>query len=136
MKNLGGTWYSEHGSRLDLTIQRNGTIEGTYQPALGGAPGRFRLVGMVDSAAHNGSLSFGFVVSWNNEHINQHSTSVWSGQLQEIDGEEVLVATWLLTRETSPCDDWAATMVGSDMFYRTPVEAAATRPRGAIAHPM
>lgn len=120
MKKLAGTWYSDHGSKVELRVINGGLLEGTYEPALGGGTGVYRLVGLTDTEDYAGSRSFGMVVSWNNSFQNQHSTTVWSGQYQVVDGEERLLTTWLLTRETQPADDWASTLVGSDTFRRVP----------------
>ncbi|MEZ4668765.1 MAG: avidin/streptavidin family protein [Anaerolineae bacterium] len=120
MKSLSGTWFSELGSRLEIIVKNDGLIEGMYYSAVGGTQGAFRITGMVDNLALNGSRCFGLVVSWNNDHVNQHSVTVWSGQYQVIDSEEVLTATWLLTRETDPTNDWTSTLVGSDTFHRAP----------------
>ncbi len=119
MKKLAGTWYSQHGSKIELRVLNDGVLEGTYEPALGGAMGAYRVVGQADPDNYAGSRSFGLVVCWNNAYQNQHSTTVWCGQYLVEDGEERLVTTWLLTRETRPADQWAATLVGSDVFQRT-----------------
>lgn len=120
MKNLAGTWYNELGSKIELVVRNDGTIEGVYEVVPGGVVNIYKAVGAADMSAFEGNRSFGFVVSWNNNYQNQHSITAWSGQYRRIDGEEVLTATWLLTRETRPQDGWASTLVGSDVFKRTP----------------
>ncbi len=124
MKGLAGTWYGRHGARLELTVQHDGTIEGTFFTPGDGSSGAFPLVGMCDTRSFEGSRSFGFVVVWNNDYVNQHSATSWSGQYQIVNGEEMLTTNWLLTRETAPEECWAATMVGSDTFRREWVGAA------------
>jgi hypothetical protein len=42
----------------------------------------------------------------------------WSGQYQIIDGQETIVAMWLLTIQQRPADDWKSTLVGRDTFTR------------------
>lgn len=133
MKKLAGTWYSQHGSKLDLRVLNDGALEGTYEPAVGGALGSYRAVGLADPDNYAGSRSFGLVVCWNNAYQNQHSITVWSGQYHLAGGEEQLVATWLLTRETRPSDAWAATLIGSDVFRRTPSES---QPAAPPPHPL
>lgn len=122
MKGIAGTWYGQRGSRLELTLTHGGRLEGKYYTAYNDdGHGEFELIGMSDTRSFGGSRSVGFVVCWNNEYVNQHSVTAWSGQHQCVNGEEMLVTNWLLTRETSPEDGWAATMVGNDTFRRTPV---------------
>jgi hypothetical protein len=120
MKHLNGIWYNKWGSRIDIRVLADGTIAGHYQTAVGGTQGVFRLIGLVDTLAFEGNRSFGFVVSWNNEYVNDHSMTAWSGQYQVEGGDEMLTTTWLLTRETAPEDNWMSTLVGSDVFRRTP----------------
>ncbi|MBL8161910.1 MAG: hypothetical protein JNJ61_07975 [Anaerolineae bacterium] len=120
MKRLAGTWYSERGSRLDLIIIRDGLLEGHYTRPPGKSQGSFRLVGMVDPADFEGNRCLAFSVLWNNEFVNQHSVSVWSGQYRDAGGHETLDMVWLLSEETAPGDDWTSTRVGSDVFHREP----------------
>ncbi len=135
MKGLSGTWYGRHGSRLELTVRHDGTIEGTFFAPGDGAAGAFPLVGLSDPRSFEGSRSFGFVVVWNNDYVNQHSATSWSGQYQIVNGEELLTTNWLLTRETPPDECWAATMVGSDTFRREMIGVAAGAP-AAEAEPV
>lgn len=126
---LDGTWYNELGSTM--TIQTNGNqIRGTYQTAVGNAQGPFLLVGLFVAA--DASPALGFVVAWQNANGNAHSATAWSGQYQNWNGDEAILTTWLLTGETLPDANWASTLVGQDVFKRTPpspeeVEAALAR---------
>ena len=129
MSGIAGTWYGQRGARLELTLALGGRIEGKYYSSCqDDKQGDFELIGMSDTRSFGGSRSIGFVVCWNNEYVNQHAVTAWSGQYQTVNGEEVLVTNWLLTRETSPEDCWAATMVGSDTFKREPVSTEAPAP--------
>lgn len=129
MKGIAGTWYGQRGSRMELSLAHGGRIEGKYYTANNDeGQGVFDLVGMSDTRSFGGSRSVGIVVCWNNEYVNQHSVTAWSGQYQVMNGEEMLVTNWLLTRETAPEDGWAATMVGNDTFRRTPVTESAPSP--------
>ncbi|NWG16896.1 MAG: hypothetical protein HXY41_09695 [Chloroflexi bacterium] len=122
MKGIAGLWYGQRGSWLELSVAHDGRIEGKYHTSNEDEPqSTFDLIGMSDTRAFGGSRSVGLVVCWNNEYVNQHSITAWSGQYQLINGEEVLTASWLLTRETAPENGWAATMVGQDTFKRAPV---------------
>jgi hypothetical protein len=57
-------------------------------------------------------------VAWVNENGSSHSVTAWSGQLQLIEGQEVLTTIWLLTHETEPDQDWKSTLIGTDIFTR------------------
>jgi hypothetical protein len=124
MKHLSGTWYSERGSRLELIVNWDGTLEGTYLRPAGKSQGSFRLVGMTDPADYDGSRCLAFTVLWNNQQVNQHSVSVWCGQYRLMKDEEVLDMTWLLTEETHIDEDWTANRIGSDVFHREPPQQA------------
>jgi hypothetical protein len=129
MRNLCGTWYNEKGSKLELIVHMDGTIEGEYHTAVGGAQGVFKLSGRTDMKDFAGSRSVGFVVCWNNPAINLHSVTVWSGQYHDVSGDEVLSTTWLLTKESPPENDWASTLVGNDVFRRVaPQQPSADHP--------
>ena len=122
MKGIAGTWYGQRGSRLELVLTHEGHVEGKYYTSNDDeAHSVFDLIGTSDTRSFVGSRSVGFVVCWNKEYVNQHSVTAWSGQYQIVNGEEVLVTNWLLTRETQPADCWAATMIGHDTFKRVPV---------------
>jgi len=134
---LDGEWFNELGSKMVLRVD-GPSISGTYHTAVGNASGEYALVGRADTPRET-SQSVGFVVSWQNEYQSADSLTAWSGQLQVIDGEEMIVTTWLLTIETAPGEDWKSTMVGRDVFKRNPTPAAKieknTRMR-APSHPL
>lgn len=133
MRHLAGTWYSELGARIELVVHPDGRLNGTYSSAVGDASGTFEIIGVTDDETYQGNRCFGLVVLWRNSLCNLHSVTVWSGQYQIIDGQEVLTTTWLLTKETVPKHDWLSTMVGTDVFYRTPPKE--TIKHKALAHP-
>jgi hypothetical protein len=118
MKTLAGIWYSERGSRLEISVNDAGRIEGSYTRPHGKSAGDFRLVGMVDPAQSDGNRCLAFVVLWNNQQLNQHSISAWCGQYHSASGDEFLDMTWLLTEEVAPGDDWKSTRIGKDIFHR------------------
>ena len=115
--NLNGTWYNELGSKMILETNGN-NIVGTYNTGVGDASGTYKLVGLFN-ASDEPSLSIGWVVVWSNEAGNSESVTSWSGQLQPVDGQDTIVATWLLTSETDSDDDWQSTKVGIDRFTKT-----------------
>lgn len=114
---LNGTWYNELGSCMTLTENGN-SVTGTYQTVVGDAEGTYDLIGRTDTD-NDSSQAIGFVVVWQNQYGSSDSVTTWSGQYQIIDGVEIIVATWLLTQETSPDDDWASTLINKDIFTRT-----------------
>jgi hypothetical protein len=119
---LDGDWYNELGSMMRLTVTGN-QISGTYHTAVGTATGVYELTGRTDTNNSAQSRNVGFVVSWENEHGSSDSVTAWSGQRQVIAGQETITTTWLLTIETGPKANWKSTMVGKDVFTRTPPAA-------------
>ncbi|MFZ0769992.1 MAG: avidin/streptavidin family protein [Candidatus Sulfotelmatobacter sp.] len=117
--NIQGIWYNELGSTMVISGVNNGQITGTYATAVSAtacAQGTFVLTGRTDT--DNGGEGIGFVVSWQNAKSRCESVTAWSGQAQNIGGEDCIVALWLLTVESAPDQDWYATHVGQDVFTR------------------
>jgi|SRR5579883_23071 len=119
-----GEWKNELGSLMRLRDDGNGSLSGTYHTAVGNAADQYALTGSYDPDASEGSQSLAFSVSWHNETGNSHSATAWAGQLQRDELGDVIVTTWLLTRETQSKDDWESTLVGQDVFRRADVEWA------------
>ena len=95
-----------------------GNFTGVYCSAVGQAEKEYALCGRFDT----GGQTLGWVVSYNNQYMNAHSTCGWSGQIQ-IDPdirEPVIFTTWLLTTQSTPQNDWNSTNVGSDTFTKMP----------------
>lgn len=117
-----GTWYNELGSLMELTID-GANVTGVYQTAVGDASGIYELVGRVDidGDPDGNGQAIGWSVSWtNDDQGSSHSVTSWSGQYQMNNGEEEITTLWLLTSETSPDYDWAATQINQDVFTRNP----------------
>jgi hypothetical protein len=114
---LDGMWYNELGSTMTIQIAGN-QITGTYQTAVGDAAGQYTLAGSFDMNPSPSGPSAGWVVTWANQSGNSNSVTTWCGQLQDINGSEVLTAMWLLTGETAPNSDWQSTIIGKDVFTR------------------
>ena len=118
--NLLGTWFNELGSTMVIDQVQNGTIIGSYATAVsstGCAQGSFSLVGSTDT--DSGGEGVAFSVCWKNDTSQCASVTAWSGQAQTIDGEDQILAFWLLTVESAPDQDWYATHVGQDLFTRS-----------------
>lgn len=117
---IGGKWYNELGSWMVLQLGADGrSLTGTYHSAVGQAVEEYVLTGRLDGNA-GASTGLGWVVSWQNQQLNAHSVTTWSGQYRIVDGQEFITTTWLLTREGNPNEDWESTLVGKDVFSRTP----------------
>lgn len=114
--NISGTWYNELGSKMVLQVMGK-RISGTYHTKVGDASGDYELVGQMDTD-NDESTAIGWVVIWNNQYGSSDSVTAWSGQVQEFNGVESIVTTWLLTAETDEGDDWHSTLIGKDIFTR------------------
>lgn len=115
---IAGDWYNEFGSHMRLDTDPSGGITGMYVSAAGHASGRYVLVGRYDMPAGTGySTALGWTVAWRNEDNDADSVTSWNGVYQD-DGEERILATWLLTRSATAPDVWESTMVGQDVFTR------------------
>jgi hypothetical protein len=132
---LDGDWYNELKSKMVLSVTGAG-ITGTYHTAVGNATGVYDLVGRIDSKAGS-SRGIAFVVSWENTYGNSESVTAWSGEVQVDGQDERILTTWLLTMETDPANNWESTIVGQDVFTRTPPSDADVKARllRAIPHP-
>ena len=95
-----------------------GTFSGTYSSAVGQAEKEYLLLGRFDTAGQ----TLGWVVSWQNQYQNAHSTTSWSGQVQydSTINDFVIVTNWVLTVQTSPTNDWNSTNIGHDTFRQVP----------------
>ena len=128
--NLLGTWYNELGSTLVIDSVANGQLTGSYitpVSAAAGVQGRFALTGQTD--VDSGGEAIAFVVCWRNQEFQCKSITAWSGQAQTLNGDDVITSFWLLTVESSPTDDWYATHVGQDVFWRDQRKATQAGPR-------
>lgn len=116
--NIEGIWFNELGSQVFFQVNGN-QLTGTYQTAVGDAEGTYPLVGQINTSVNTGQ-ALAFVVVWEKVDEDSNSATAWCGQAQVIDGEDVIVTTWLLTDETEEGDDWKSTLVGKDIFTRNP----------------
>lgn len=134
---LAGTWYNQLGSRMELTVLQ-GLVTGWYETAVGNASGRYDLAGRTDTDADR-AQNIGWAISWENQGGSSDSVTAWSGQLQQIDGEEIISTTWLLTIETKPSSNWKSTLVGKDVFQRTQPDDNSVKKAflmGTCSHPL
>jgi hypothetical protein len=113
---IDGDWYNELGSLLTITTSGN-VVSGTYQTAVGNAQGIYDLAGLINDDT---DPVVGWVVLWSNQYGDSNSLTSWAGQYYSDGNPEVIITMWLLRDETPENQDWAATQVGEDIFYRSP----------------
>lgn len=110
---LEGTWRNQLGSRLAVQVDGRGGLHGTYHSEAGLAPEAiYRVSGSYDPAPSASTVVVGFVVDW----PETHSVTVWSGVYDGSD--DTIKATWLMTAEREPAEEWRSTLVGHDVFRR------------------
>jgi hypothetical protein len=117
---LSGVWYNQLGSKMELTLQ-NGQVSGTYESSVGAAAGKgpYKLSGRTDTDQDLESQNIGFTVSWENDKGSLDSVTSWSGQMQTIEGKEIISTFWILTIETKADVNWKSRLIGSDRFGRS-----------------
>jgi hypothetical protein len=143
--SIAGDWWNEVGSKVIIQLDANDPrqITGTYRTNVGRAQQRiYPLVGRCD-AANLSDQVLSWVVVWDppdppspGESAQKPSTTAWVGQYHVLRGMEFLTTTWLLTRMTAAPDDWEATRVGMDFFFRqapTPEMIRIAREFGKVA---
>ena len=113
-----------------------GTFRGTYNSTVGCAENEYLLLGRFDTTGR----TLGWVVSWQNQYLNSHSTTSWSGQAQydPTISDFVILTNWLLTEETSREDEWNSTNIGHDTFKRqqpSKEQIATAKLRSQCSHP-
>jgi hypothetical protein len=114
-----GTWHNQLGSSMTLEVKGN-ELHGIYETAVGNAKGKYSLYGARVSDPSSPGEALAFVVAWLNDEAGiSQSVTAWSGQWQEVDGEEFIDTTWLLTREADRPEEWESTLVGKDVFTRS-----------------
>jgi hypothetical protein len=113
--DISGTWYNELNSTMQLKVTGK-EIRGWYISAVGDAAGPYDLIGYLDP--DDATPTVGWTVVWKNETKHAQAVTTWCGQAQQIDDEDVIDTTWLLTRSTAVRDDWESTMLGKDLFRR------------------
>jgi hypothetical protein len=141
---LDGTWYNELQSTMQLAVAADGSVSGTYQTAVSGsncAQGTFPVSGRARPGGGT-KVNVGFAVSWENAQSTCDAVTAWSGEYRTVSVNgvqtEMIKTTWLLTIETDQPDDWKSTLIGQDVFTRTPptpqqLQVAKTTKR--LSHP-
>lgn len=119
---LTGTWKNEFGSIMDICVDEKGLVSGTYSSHTG-ATGCYRVTGVADTIPDQNSQCVSFSISWRPLGVSPddpsfHWVSAFAGQLQVVDGEEILFTTYLLAKNTTHDDNWEATVVDKCTFRR------------------
>ncbi|XP_070599821.1 avidin-like [Erythrolamprus reginae] len=117
---LSGSWKSYRGSTMNISDSGDsGVFSGSYMTAVAATDDAIQLSplqGVQHSVARSAQPTFGFTVNWS----FSESTTVFVGQcFLDAHRVEYLNTTWLLREKVgSVAEDWAATRVGTDTFYR------------------
>ncbi|XP_015684849.1 avidin [Protobothrops mucrosquamatus] len=99
------------------SVSNTGVFSGVYKTAVSGSGKPFPPF-PLQGIQHQGlQPTFGFTVSWK----VTESTAVFVGQCHvDRSGKDHLKTTWLLREKVgSEANDWGATRVGPNTFYRT-----------------
>ena len=113
-QRLSGRWFNQLGSCLDVIVDGDGRLTGTFLSLVGGEDAEHAVAGFFapDSDGPDGTV--GFAVSWH----SAHSVTVWSGHYRHSD--DAIFTTWLLSEASSSRVEWRSTSVGHDEFRRSP----------------
>ncbi|XP_026540740.1 avidin-like [Notechis scutatus] len=118
---LTGNWKNDLASTMQIgSVSDSGVFSGVYLTAVSASSSRIRpspLQGVQHQVDQRAQPTFGFTVNWS----FSESIAVFTGQcFLDGDGKEQLKTTWLLREEVeSVAEDWGATKVGTNTFYRT-----------------
>ncbi|XP_015671330.1 avidin-like [Protobothrops mucrosquamatus] len=115
--SLTGRWVNEKGSKIVISPSNNaGVFSGSYLTAVAATDTTIRPSSLQGIQHLEPQPTFGFLVKWS----FSASTAVFVGQcFLDENGEEQLKTTWLLRGKVgSAAEDWKATRVGTDTFYR------------------
>ena len=125
--NLEGRWENKICSILDLKVKGD-LFEGTYtydknafdQP---GFSGSYRVKGVTNFDPVKNTRTFAGAISWkpidkDGDFSYQYCVSGFAGQLQIIDGEEVMTSTYLVIHNTKPEYNWESTTISHVTYKR------------------
>ncbi|NWV06565.1 AVID protein, partial [Ptilonorhynchus violaceus] len=119
--NLTGSWVNDLGSNITIiTVDANGDFSGFYSMAVSAFPRPIENSPLRGSQhltnPGNQQPTFGFTVHWS----FSDTITVFTGQcFVDKNQKEILKTTWLLRlRMNKFGDNWKATLVGSNDFFR------------------
>ncbi|XP_032094682.1 avidin-like [Thamnophis elegans] len=115
---LSGNWTNDLASTVLFgSVSNTGVFSGVYQTAVSSSGETIPPSPLQGIQHQRDNATFGFTVYWN----ASKSVTVFAGQCFVVEGgKELLKTVWLLRAEAaSREDDWGATKVGTNTFYRT-----------------
>ncbi|XP_046848811.1 uncharacterized protein LOC124442356 isoform X1 [Xenia sp. Carnegie-2017] len=115
-EDITGRWRNQLASEVIIYHLPTGEIHGRYYTTVSSKNTALPSHKIVGALPYNkpGS-SFAFSVNWQ----SGSSTTVWTGQCLECNGEELLETSWLLRSNVDSCIDlWKSTQIGKDVFKR------------------
>lgn len=119
---LDGVWFNEYGSRMEITVDETGFFSGLYSSHTGDV-GTYRVIGLTDAQCVSGNQGVSISIQWRpvdavGDDPDWHLVSGMVGQLQSVDGQDVITVNHLLVQETAPGDNWRSTFIDKISFRR------------------
>ncbi|MDA5194149.1 avidin/streptavidin family protein [Govanella unica] len=119
---LNGVWFNEYGSRMEITVDETGFFSGLYSSHTGEV-GTYRVIGLTDPHSVSDNQGVSISIHWRplhaeGENPDWHMVSGMVGQLQTVDGAEVITLNHLLVQETDHGDNWRSTFIDKIKFTR------------------
>jgi len=120
--DIEGTWYNQHGSRLELHADDEGHVDGWFHSGVGfdRPDERHRVEGCVRGDLISFHVDFG-----------PHGTiTAWTGHVGLDRGEPAIHTLWHMAvrgARSTGTTQWRGTWAGADTFHRQPAEAASAR---------
>lgn len=111
-QQLNGVWRNQLGSELVVHADTFGALTGSFRAAGGHDQAGHAVTGSYDVTASGDDCVLAFTVRW----PEAHGVTVWAGRFRHEDG--TLVATWLMTSDLPPEEEWRSTLIGHDVFER------------------
>uniref|UniRef100_A0A8D0GUJ7 Avidin n=1 Tax=Sphenodon punctatus TaxID=8508 RepID=A0A8D0GUJ7_SPHPU len=115
--NITGIWLNSLGSVLQLTTTEGNMIRGAFTTTVEestGAAGSSMLGNVFGVRSASAEPTVAFSVLWAGG-----SVCTWAGQCFWKQNQQVLKTIWLLRSSVgSEAENWAATRIGEDSFYK------------------
>lgn len=111
--DLAGVWRNQLGSELVLHADGFGGLSGSFHTGTHRAEeGAAGVTGSYDTLTAGSDCVLAFTVKWS----EAHGFTVWAGRYRGGDG--TIQATWLMTVDSEPEEEWRSTVIGHDVFHR------------------
>lgn len=114
---MDGLWINEAGSAVEITVEQDGSLTGTYRTELGApdADSQFPLTGWTQ----------GDVIAFSVNFTDFGSITSWSGQLSEDEDGPFIRTLWHYTKDIPDADEaenlWKTINAGSATFRPVPI---------------